>query len=214
MLTQPAVPATSPAGLTNTITNTTGNTAFVSVGANGATMANYWVNAVSVATTATAFMMTVPPGGTCALQYTVAVPVWYWSACTPALPASTVATVNTTGRDIDVVFLGGGSVSAITMNGLTTNITQAPGMQPAVAFTQGIPLTCGATIAVTYTGTVAWAWLDPLSMVSLGHSDATNYSAANTVPPTGANGYSSLNTLPYAVHAATGAPGYGVGIAN
>src|SRR3984885_10300539 len=136
MLPQPAVPATSPAGLTNFATNSTGNTAYVSVGANGATMANYWVGAVSVATTATAYMMTVPPGGTCALQYTVAVPVWFWSACTPALPLSTVPVVNTTGRDIDVVFLGGGSVSAVTMNGLTTNLTQAPGMQPNVAFTQ------------------------------------------------------------------------------
>lgn len=214
MLQQPAVPATSPAGLTNFVTNTTSNTAFVTVGANGATMANYWVNAVSVATTATAFMMSVPPGGTCALQYTVATPVWFWSECTPALPASTASIANTTGRDIDVVFCGGGSVSAITINGLTTNITQAPSMQPAASVTQGIPLTSGATIAVTYTGTVAWAWLDPITMVSLGHSDATNYAASNTVAPTGAGGFSPLNTLPYAVHTATGNAGFGVGIAN
>lgn len=209
MLQQPAVPATSPAGLTNFVTNTTSNTAYVTVGANGATMANYWVSAVSVATSATAFMMTVPPGGTAALQYTVATPVWFWSECTPALPASTVAAVNTTGRDIDVVFCGGGSVSAITINGLTTNITQAPTMN-----SQGIPLTAGATIAVTYTGTVAWAWLDPISLVSVGHSDATNYAASNTVAPTGAGGFSPLNTLPYAVHTATGNAGFGVGIAN
>jgi len=213
MLSQPAVPATSPAGLTNTITNSTGNTAFVSVGANGSTMANYWVSAVSVATTATAFMMSVPPGGTCALQYTVAVPVWFWSECTPALAASTVPVANTTGRDIDVVFVGGGAVSAITINGLTTNITQAPGMQPAVAYTQGIPLPAGATIAVTYTGTVAWAWLDPLDM-TLAHSDANVYAQSNTVAPTGAAGFSALNSLPYAVHTATGTPGYGTGIAN
>ena len=209
MIQQPAVPATSSAGLTNFATNSTGNTAYVTVGANGATMANYWVNAVSVATSATAFMMTVPPGGTCALQYTVATPVWYWSECTPALPASTVAAVNTTGRDIDVVFTGGGSVSAITVNGLTTNITQAPTMN-----TQGIPLTAGATIAVTYTGTVCWAWLDPISMASLGHSDATNYASSNSVAPTGANGFSPYNTLPYAQHAATGSAGFGTGIAN
>src|ERR1700733_5008916 len=193
MLPQPAVPATSPAGLTNFATNTTGNTAYVSVGANGATMANYWVGAVSVATTATAFMMAVPPGGTCALQYTVAVPVWFWSECTPAMPLTTVPVLNTTGRDIDVVFLGGGSVSAITINGVTTNITQAPTMN-----LQGIPLTAGATIAVTYTGTVTWAWIDPISMVSLGHSDANNYAQANTVAPTGVGGFSELNTLPYA----------------
>jgi hypothetical protein len=209
MLQQPAVPATSPAGLTNFATNTTSNTAFVTVGANGATMANYWVSAVSVATSATAFMMSVPPGGTCALQYTVATPVWYWSECTVALPASTVPVTNTTGRDIDVIFTGGGSVSAITINGLTTNITQAPTMN-----TGGIPLTSGAVIAVTYTGTVCWAWLDPICMVSVGHSDATNYAAPNTVAPTGAGGFSPLNTLPYAVHTATGSSGFGVGIAN
>lgn len=209
MIIQPAVPATSSAGLTNTVSNPTSNTAYVTVGANGATMANYWVSAVSVATSATAYMMTVPAGATCALQYTVATPVWYWSECTPALPSSTVAAVNTTGRDIDVVFTGGGSVSAITINGVTTNITQAPTMN-----TQGIPLTAGASIAVTYTGTVCWAWLDPISMVSLGHSDATNYATSNTVAPTGANGYSPLNTLPYAVHTATGSAGFGVGVSN
>jgi hypothetical protein len=213
MLTQPAVPATSPAGLTNTITNSTGNTAYVTVGANGATMANYWVNAVSVATTATAFMMSVPPGGTCALQYTVAVPVWFWSECTPAMPLTTVPVINTTGRDLNVVFTGAGAVSAITLNGLTANITQAPGMQPAVAYTQGIPLPAGAAIAVTYTGVVAWSWLDPLDL-TVAHSDANVYAQPNTIAPTGTNGYSPLNTLPYASHAATGAPGFGVGIAN
>jgi hypothetical protein len=206
---QPAVPATSAAGTTNFVANPTSNTAYVTVGANGATMANYWVSAVSVATSATGFMMTVPPGGTAALQYTVATPVWYWSECTPALPASTVAAVNTTGRDLDVIFTGGGSVSAVTINGLTTNITQAPTMN-----TGAVPLTSGATIAVTYTGTVCWAWLDPICMVSVGHSDASNYAASNTVAPTGANGFSPLNTLPYAVHAATGATGFAVGVSN
>jgi hypothetical protein len=208
MLLQPAVPATSPAGLTNFATNSTGNNAFVTAGANGATMANYWVNGASVATSATAFMMTVPPGGTCALQYTVATPVWYWSECTPALPASASPVVNTTGRDIAVVFCGGGSVSAITINGLTTNITQAPTMN-----SQGIPLPAGATIVVTYTGTVAWAWLDPLNMV-LAHSDASVYMSSNTVTQAGAGGFSPVNTLPYAYHAQLGQPGLAVGVAN
>lgn len=208
MIPQPAVPATSAAGLTNFATNSTGNTAYVSVGANGATMANYWVAAASVATSATAFMMTVLPGQTCALQYTVATPVWYWSECTIALPASTVPATNNTGRDLSVVFLGGGSVSAITVNGLTTNITQAPTMNA-----QGVPFPAGSVMAVTYTGTVCWTWLDPPDLV-LAHSDAPVYAASNTVAPTGAGGFSPLNTLPYAVHAATGAPGFGVGIAN
>jgi hypothetical protein len=213
MIIQPAVPATSAAGLTNTVVNPTSNTAYVTVGANGATMANYWVNAASVATTATAFMMTVPPGATCALQYTVATPVWFWSECTPALPASTAATVNTTGRNLSVVFTGGGSVSAITINGLTAGITQAPTMQPAGSVTTGTPLPAGGTIVVTYTGTVAWSWLDPIDLV-LPNSDGNVYAQPNTVAPTGANGYSPLNTLPYAAHTATGAPGYGVGVSN
>lgn len=207
------MPATSSAGLTNTAVNTTGNTAYVTVGANGATMANYWVNAVSVATSATAFMMSVPPGGTCALQYTVAVPVWFWSECTPALPATTVAATNTTGRNLSVVFTGGGAVSAIAINGVTTNIIQAPGMQPNVAYTQGIPLPAAATIAVTYTGTVAWSWLDPLDL-TVAHSDATVYAQANTVAPTGAGGYSALNTLPYAAHAEAGMAGWAAGVSN
>jgi hypothetical protein len=213
MIIQPAVPATSPAGLTNTATNTTGNTAYVSVGANGATMANYWVNAVSVATTATAYMMTVPPGGTCALQYTVAVPVWFWSAMTPALPASPATVTNTTGRNLSVAFLGGGAVSAVTVNGVTTNITQAPNMQPAAATTGGTPLPAGATIVVTYTGTVAWAWLDVLDL-SGANSDGTVYSQSNTVTDAGAGGYSALNTLPYAVHNGMSMAGFGAGVSN
>jgi hypothetical protein len=208
MIIQPAVPATSPAGLTNTALNTSGSNAYVSVGANGATMANYWVSGVSVATSAAAFMMTVPPGGTCALQYTVAVPIWYWSPYTLALPASTVAAVNTTGKNLSVVFLGSGSVSAVTVNGLTTNLVQAP-----AAYTSGTPLPAGASIAVTYTGALAWAWLDPIDL-SLPHSDGTMYSQPNTVAPTGAGGYNPQNALPYASHAATGAPGFGVGVAN
>jgi len=213
MIIQPAVPATSPAGLTNTATNTTGNTALVSVGANGATMANYWVNGVSVATTATAYMMTVPPGATCALQYTGATPVWYWSAITPALPASPATVVNTTGRNLSAAFLGAGAVTAVTVNGLTTGITQAPGMQPAAAATGGVPLPAGATIVVTYTGTVAWAWLDSLDMSGTS-SDGTAYAQSNIVPASGAGGYSSLNTLPYAPHAASGFSGWGAGISN
>jgi hypothetical protein len=213
MIIQPAVPATSSAGLTNTVANPTSNNAYVTVGANGSTMANYWVNAVSVATTATAYMMTVPPGGTCALQYTVAVPVWFWSECTPALPSSTASATNTTGRNLSVVFTGGGAVSAITINGVTTNITQAPGMQPAVGYTQGIPLPAGASIAVTYSGTVAWAWLDPLSLV-VPNSDGVVYAQPNTVAPTGPGGYSALNTLPYPVHSGASAAGFCAAVSN
>jgi len=208
MIIQPAVPATSPAGLTNTAVNPTSNTAYVTVGANGATMANYWVNAVSVATSATAYMMTVPPGGTCALQYSGGTPVWFWSECTPALPASTVAATNTTGRDLSVVFCGGGSVSAISINGVTTNIVQAPAMN-----SQGIPLPAGASIAVTYTGVVTWSWLDPIDL-TLAHSDGVVYAQPNLVAASGAGGYSPLNTLPYAVHNGASAAGFCAGVSN
>ena len=61
MIQQPPVLTTSPAGTTFATTNTTGKTVNVSVSANGATMANYWLNAVSQATSAAQFMMTVPP---------------------------------------------------------------------------------------------------------------------------------------------------------
>jgi hypothetical protein len=209
MIIQPAVPATSPAGLTNFVTNPTSNTAFVSVGANGATMANYWVNAVSVATSAASFMMSVPPGGTCALQYTVATPVWYWSPYTIALPASTVAAVNNTGRDINVMFVGSGSVTAVTINGLTTNIVQAPTM-----YTGGTPLPPGASIAVTYSGSVAWAWTDPISAQVLSHSDGTVYAQMNTIAPTGAGGFNEYTELPYAQHAALAQTGLATGVAN
>lgn len=209
MITQPAVTATSSNGIANAVTNPTGNTALVSVGANGATMANYWVNAASVATTAAAYMMSVPPFGTCALQYTVATPIWYWSECTPALPASPASVVNTTGRNLNVVFLGSGSVSAVTINGLTTNIPQTP-----AAYTQPVPLPAGAVIAVTYTGAVVWAWLDPLASMVLPNSDGTVYAQSNTVAPTGPGGYSALNTMPYAVHAEAGQPGWAAGVSN
>lgn len=208
MIIQPPVLATSAAGTTNATTNTTGSTAYVSVGANGATMANYWVNAVSVATSAAAFMMSVPPGGTCALQYTVAVPIWYWSPFTPALPSSTVTATNTTGKNLSVIFLGSGSVSAVSINGVTTNIVQAP-----AAYTAGIPLPAGATIAVTYSGTLVWSWLDPIDL-AMPHSDGNVYAQPNLVTQAGAGGYSPLTALPYAAHAQNGMAGYGVGVAN
>jgi hypothetical protein len=209
MIIQPAVPATSPAGLTNFATNPTSNTAFVSVGSNGATMANYWVNAVSVATSAAAFMMSVPPFGTCALQYTVATPVWVWSPYTPVLPASTVATANTTGHDLNVVFLGTGSVTAVTINGLTTNIVQAPTM-----YTGGTPLPAGSVIVVTYSGSVAWSWTDQISAQTLAHSDASVYAANNTIAPTGAGGFNEYSELPWPQHATLAQTGLATVVSN
>jgi hypothetical protein len=209
MIIQPAVLATSPAGLTNFVTNPYANTVQVSVGANGATMANYWVNGVSVATSATAFMMAVPPAGTAALQYSAGSPVWYWSPYTPAMPLTTVAAVNTTGRNLVVVFIGGGSVSAVTLNGLTTNVVQAPTMNTA-----GTPLPAGASIAVTYTGTVSWAWIDPLASQALPHSDGNIYAQMDSGAPTGVAGWDEFLRIPYAPHVALAQTGLGTGVSN
>jgi hypothetical protein len=204
MIPQPPVLATSPAGTTNTQTNLTGQTALVSVSANGATMANYWVNAVSVATSAAQFMMSVPAGQTCALQYTVAVPVWYWSPYTPAVAASTVGVVNTTGKQLTVVFIGG-TITVITVNGLTTNITQN-GSAP-------VALPPGGTIAVTYSVAPVWAWMDFQSLV-LANSNGTPYAGSNTVAPSGAAGYNPETTLDRAVHQVNAQTGLAAGVAN
>lgn len=202
MLPQPDVKATSPAGTTNTVTNGSGQTAYVTVDANGATMADYWVDAVAVATSAAGYMMTVPAGSACALKYTVATPLWYWSALTPALPASTVAATNKTGRNLSVVIVAAGAtVSAVKINGATTGITQ-DGSAP-------VPLPPGATIALTYSVAIpVWAWMDPLDLV-LANSNAAAYAGQNTATP-----YSPLIALPYAQHAALAQSGLGTGVSN
>lgn len=202
MIQQPAVPATSPAGTTNFVTNTTMQTAYVTVGANGATMANYWVNAVSVATSAAQFMMTVPAGGTCALQYTVATPVWYWSTFTPAVPATTVAAVNTTGQDITVVLLGG-TTTHIAVNGTDRGTTS-----PAQVMVPN-----GGSIAVTYSVAPVWAWMNFLNLDLL-DSLGSAYASNNSVAATGVAGYSPVNALPYAAHAEGGMAGFAVGVSN
>lgn len=201
MITQPAVPATGTA-TTNLVQNTSGMTAYVSISANGATMSNYYVNGVSVATSAAIFMATVPPGGTIGLAYTVAVPVWYWSPFTPAVPASGTAVANTTGQDISVVLLGG------TVTGVNVNATSRATSTPAYV---GMP--AGTTITLTYSVAPVWSWLNFFNLDLLDSLGGV-YNSANTVAPTGAGGYSPLNVLPYAQHAATGSPGYGSGIAN
>jgi hypothetical protein len=211
MIQQPPVLATSPAGLTNTTVNTTGQTVNVSVAANGATMANYWLNAVSVATSAAQFMITVPAGGTVALQYTVQTPIWYWSSLTPALPASTVAATNTTGKNLSVAAFGGtttfwfvNSVQVATTTPASTNGT-AP---------LALALPPGATISCTYSVAPVWAWMDYLDMGVLANSNGSVYAGENSVAPTGVTGYNPLGALPYAVHSGMSAAGFGAGVSN
>jgi hypothetical protein len=209
MITQPPVLTTSPAGTTFATANTSGQTVNVSVAANGATMANYWLSAVSVATSAAQFMMTVPAGGTVALQYTVAVPVWYWSVLTPAVPATTVAATNTTGKDLSVVAFGG------TTTFWYVNGTQVATTTPvSSASPLALALPPAATISVTYSVAPVWAWMDFLDMAPLANSGGNNYAQANTVAPSGATGYSPVNALPYAVHSGMSAAGFGAAVSN
>ena len=212
MIIQPPVLATSPAGTTNATTNNTGETAYVTVAANGATMANYWVGAVSVATSAAQFTMTVPPGGTCALQYTVAVPVWLWSPYTPAIPTSGTATTNlvtnNTGKSLAVAAWGG-TTTYWYVNGTQVATTTPTSANPPLA----LPLPPGGTISVTYSAAPVWAWLDWPDLASV-NSGGTVYAQPNTVAASGAGGYSPLTALPYAVHAEGGLAGLGVGVSN
>ncbi len=211
MIQQPPVLTTSPAGTTFATTNTTGQTVNVSVDSNGATMANYWLGAVSQATSAAQFMMTVPAGQTVALQYTVQTPVWYWSVLTPALPLSTVAATNTTGKDLSVVAFGG-TTTFWYVNGTqvaTTTPASTLGTAPLA-----IALPPAGTISVTYSVAPVWAWLDYLDMASLANSGGNNYAQENTVAPTGVTGYSPVNALPYAPHAEGGLTGLAVGVSN
>lgn len=208
MIQQPPVLTTSPAGTTFTQPNNTGQTVNVSVAANGATMANYWLSAVSVATSAAQYMIAVPAGGTVALQYTVAVPVWYWSALTPALPATTVAATNTTGRNLSVVAFGG------TTTFWYVNGTQVATTTPASSASPlALALPPGATISVTYSVAPVWAWMDYFDLSSV-NSGGNFYGQENLTAPTGVAGYSELNALPYPVHSGMSMAGFGAGVSN
>lgn len=211
MITQPPVLTTSPAGLTYATTNSTGQTVNVSVSSNGATMANYWLSAVSVATSAAQYMITVPAGGTVALQYTVQTPIWYWSVLTPALPATTVQAVNTTGKNLSVV-ASGGTTTFWYVNSVqvaTTTPASSNGTAPLA-----LALPPGATISCTYSVAPVWAWMDYLDMGVLANSNGNVYAGMNSIAPTGVTGYNPENALPYAAHAEGGFTGYAVGVSN
>jgi hypothetical protein len=193
MLPQPAVPAS-----TVTYTNTTGQTAYVTV--IGGTVTHITV-AGSDQATSTNFTATVAAGATIAITYSVA-PAWYWSTLTPAVPSSTVAVANTTGKDISVV-LAAGTVTHVTVNG-TDRATSSPA---------NVMLPAGESITLTYSVAPVWAWMDFLNLDLL-DSLGTSYAAENTVAASGVSGYSPVNALPYAAHAEGGLAGFGVGVAN
>ena len=193
MIQQPALPAS-----TVTTTNTSGQTAFVTI--IGGTVTSVNVNGTQVAT-ATSFTATVPAGATIAVTYSVA-PSWYWSTFTPAVPASLTAVANNTGQDITVV-LGGGTVTHVAVNG-TDRATSSPA---------NVMLPNGGSIVLTYSVAPVWSWLNFLNLDLL-DSLGTAYASNSTIPATGASGYSPANALPYASHAATGSSGFGTGVAN
>lgn len=193
MLQQPAVPAS-----TVTTVNTSGQTAYVTI--IGGTVTSVNVGAAQVAT-ATGYTATVPAGQTIAVTYS-AVPAWYWSTFTPAVPASGTAVANPTGQDISVV-IAGGTVTHVTVSG-TDRATSSPA---------NVMLPGGGSIALTYSAAPVWAWLNFFNL-DLMDSLGDVYGNNDTILATGTTGYSPGNSLPYAPHPATGSNGFGTGISN
>lgn len=195
MLPQPAVPASTVA-----YTNTTGQTAFVTITGGTVTSINVPAGGTQVAT-ATNYMATVAAGQTIAITYSV-VPSWYWSTMTPAVPASGTAVANSTGKPLYVV-LAAGTVTAVSVNGASV-ATSSPA---------NVALPPGGSITLTYSVAPVWSWLD-LPWLAPPPSTGTAYAQENTVPASGVAGYSPVNDLPYPAHAEGGLSGLGVGVAN
>lgn len=193
MIQQPPVPAS-----TVTVTNTCGQTAFVTV--IGGTVTHITVNGSDQATS-TNFTATIAAGQTISITYSAA-PTWYWSTFTPAIPSSTVALANTTGQDITVV-LAGGTTTHITVNGTDRGTTT-----PA-----NVMVPNGQSITLTYSAAPVWAWLNFFNLDLL-DSLGTAYATNNGILATGVSGYSEANALPYAQHSAAGAPNLATGVSN
>lgn len=69
------------------------------------------------------------------------------SITTPSVPATTVAQVNTQGVDA-TVYITGGTVTAIVVDGVTLGLTSG-----------SVRVPCGNYIAITYSVTPTWKWL-------------------------------------------------------
>lgn len=199
MIFTPVLPATATdlvntTGQTMFITLVGGTTTSIKVGAPGST--------VQVATTTPA-TVTVLPGQAINITYSVVPTAWYWSPYTPAVPATTVAAVNTTGQTLCVV-LAGGTTTVIAVNGVTVGTTT-----PAQ-----VALPPGGSIAVTYSAAPVWAWINPGVWLANAPSSGSYYSGNNTVVPSGPGGYSMTDELAYAQHAEGGLAGLGTGVSN
>lgn len=196
MIPQPALPASpaviaNPCGQTAQVTIIGGTVSSINVPSGGTQLA-----------TATNYTAAVPAGSSIGITYSGAPTGIYWSVLTPAVPASTVAAANMTGRDLTVI-LGGGTVTHVTVNG-TDRATSSPAV---------VALPAGESITLTYSAAPVWAWMDYLDMAWL-DSLGTAYAQPNTVTPSGVSGYSPVNALPYAAHATGGLSGLAVGVAN
>lgn len=73
---------------------------------------------------------------------------------TPAVPASTVAIKNSTGRPV-VVYIKGGTLTVISVGGISTGISAAA---PA-GVAHSIPLAINQTVAITYSLAPTWVWI-------------------------------------------------------
>lgn len=73
---------------------------------------------------------------------------------TPAVPATTVAIKNNTGRDV-TVYVKGGTLTVITVGGVVTGIAAAAAANTA----HSIPLAMNQTIAITFTVAPTWVWV-------------------------------------------------------
>lgn len=73
---------------------------------------------------------------------------------TPAVPASTTAIVNGTGRNV-TVYVKAGTLTAITVGGVVTGLAVAAAAGDALT----VPLAANQTIAITYTVAPTWVWV-------------------------------------------------------
>lgn len=74
----------------------------------------------------------------------------------PAFPASGPANAITNAQNDANVYITGGTITQIQINGLTTGITATTGQVVSVF------LPAGGTISATYTGTPSWTWISAL----------------------------------------------------
>jgi hypothetical protein len=113
------------------------------------------------------------------------------AVATPAVPASTVSVVNSTGQDVSVTITGG-TMTNVSVNGTTVG---------AGAGSYNLPQ--GGSISMTYTVAPTWAWTDPPNL--------TGQPQAGTQETTPVN---ELTDSPLPAHPEGGQAGLGIIISN